>query len=99
MTTEQMEALFMTAQAAAELSARTAAEIQIDAAYRWAGRAVAAYRIYHRTGILHARDQAVEYAHEACEHAAMALDGGKTLRLVEGAIGDELARLSALVPQ
>ena len=99
MTTEQMEALFDTAGAAAELAAKTAAEIEIETAYKWGGRAVMAYRIYHKTGALRWRDQAVEYAHEACEHAAMALDSGETLRLVESAIGDELARLGAQVPQ
>lgn len=96
MTTAQMELLFSTATAATELVQKTAAQIQIDASYRWAGRAVMAYRIYHETGDPMVRDQAVEYAHEALEHAAVALDNGQTLRLVEGAINDELTRLGGL---
>lgn len=95
MTTAEMEAVFDTAGAAVELSTKTAATIERETAFRWAGRAVVAYRIYHRSGELRWRDQAVEYAHEACEHAAMALDGGSTLRVVEDAIANELARLGS----
>lgn len=96
MTTAEMEALFSTATAATELAEKTASEIQVDASYHWAGRAVVAYRMYHKAGDPAVRDQAVEYAHEALEHAAMALDGGRTLRLVEYAITEELTRLGGL---
>jgi hypothetical protein len=47
-----------------ELRNSTLKQIQIDTAYKWAGRALAA----HYLGLHH---DAIEYAHEAIEHGAL----------------------------
>ena len=56
--------------ARAELRVTTKAQIDTATAATWGARAVAAYEFYKATGDLKWRDAAVEYAHEACEHAA-----------------------------
>ena len=53
--------------AAAELRTKTLHDIQVETAKTWAGRACVAAHI----GLLH---DAVEYAHEAIEHAALSGD-------------------------
>ena len=47
-----------------ELQVMTLKQIQVDTAYKWAGRALAAVNL----GRGH---DAIEYAHEALEHAAL----------------------------
>lgn len=50
--------------AIAELQTKSLDQIQVETAYTWAYRAWAAYKL----GLPH---DAVEYAHEAIEHAAL----------------------------
>ena len=51
-------------EALGELQAMTLKQIQVETAYKWAGRALAAANL----GRGH---DAIEYAHEALEHAAL----------------------------
>ncbi len=51
-------------QGLAELRTKTLRQIQFDTALVWCGRAIAAARL----GVV---DDAIEYAHEAIEHAAL----------------------------
>ena len=59
----------------AELRVTTKAQIDADTAATWGARAVAAHRFYVRTGDIGRLIQAVDYAHECCEHAAGGPDG------------------------
>jgi hypothetical protein len=59
-----------------ELGQKTLRTIQIDTAYTWCGRACAAAELG-----LHA--DAIEYAHEAIEHAALSGDNGVLAELRE----------------
>jgi hypothetical protein len=47
-----------------ELKTKTLKQIQIETAYKWGGRALAAMQL----GLQH---DAIEYAHEAIEHGAL----------------------------
>ena len=54
-------------EALVELRGKTLRQIQVDTAYKWAGRACAA-------AMMGRHDDAEEYAHEAIEHAALSGD-------------------------
>jgi hypothetical protein len=56
--------------ARAELRAKTKTQIDAETAAIWGARAVAAYELYAASGDLAWYRHAVEYAHEACEHAS-----------------------------
>jgi hypothetical protein len=68
--------------ARAELRVTTKAQIDTTAADTWGARAVIAWEFYSSTGDIRWRDVAVEYAHEAIEHAASGVPG--TLERVRG---------------
>jgi hypothetical protein len=73
--------------ALAEISTKTLKQIQIETAYTWAYRAWAAYSIAceRQDNALFA--DAIEYEHEAIEHAALA-DDEETLTNVRLIIAD-----------
>lgn len=87
------EKAFNVDEALTELQTKTPQQIEIETAFKWAGRAIAARRIYRTTDDLKFRDLSIEYAHEAQEHAAAVGDRGATLQTVEAALAYELARL------
>jgi uncharacterized protein YyaL (SSP411 family) len=58
------------AAARAELAVKTKAKIDADTADVWGARAVAAMELYRATGNVAWYGQAVEYRHEAIEHAS-----------------------------
>jgi len=71
------------AEAEREIRQKPREQIEEETAFKWAARAVAAYRVF-RSG--HMRDQwlrdAEHYQDEACEHAALADHSGEVLRAV-----------------
>lgn len=58
-----------------ELRVTTKEQIDTATAATWGARAIAAYEFYRSTNDLGWRDLAVEYAHEAIEHAASGTPG------------------------
>jgi hypothetical protein len=54
-------------EALVELRGKTLHQVQVETAYKWAGRACAA-------SMMGQHDDAEEYAHEAIEHAALSGD-------------------------
>lgn len=58
--------------AAIELRAKTITQIQVETATTWADRAFTAFGFYKTTGVLQWLLDALEYHHEAVEHAALA---------------------------
>ena len=58
--------------AKAELNAKTMQQIQLETAWTWASRAVAAYQLYKERGDLKWLLEGEAYADEAQEHAAFA---------------------------
>lgn len=58
------------ADARRELRAKTREEIDLDTAEKWAARAVAADERFRETGAEKWHEMAIEFAHEAIEHAA-----------------------------
>lgn len=74
-----------------ELAERTAEQIQRETADKWCARAVVAYEFFAQTGDLAWHARAVEYAHEAAEHAAEA--GPGVLEVVR--VTTDLARARA----
>lgn len=71
-----------------EVTAKSESQIQIETAYKWAARAIACYRLYGRTGLLHWLTRAEEYKHEAIEHAAVAEDSCVTLKQLDKKMKD-----------
>lgn len=62
-------------EAIAELNKRSKSDIESETAWRWAARAIAALQMAERTDgamRIHWMAQAVEYGHEAVEHAGSA---------------------------
>lgn len=53
-----------------ELQTKSRQEIETETAFKWAARALAAYTIYFETGETEWLFDAIEYHHEAVEHAA-----------------------------
>ncbi len=53
-----------------ELAKKSQQQIDLETAAMWAARAVAAYETYHGTGDVRWYGVAMEYKHEALEHAA-----------------------------
>lgn len=58
--------------AVAELQQQSMEQIQQATAITWAGRALASYALFERTGDLQKLLDAEEFAHEAVEHASLA---------------------------
>ncbi len=58
------------AEARVELSKKSREQIDLETAVKWGARAVAAFEVYRRSGDVRWFGVAVEYAHEAREHAA-----------------------------
>jgi hypothetical protein len=69
------------AEASAELLNKSREQIERETAFKWAARAVAAYQLSQGYTSIWARD-AVTYADEAVEHAALADSTGEVLRQV-----------------
>jgi hypothetical protein len=63
------------ADAKRELHQKTLAFIQVETAWAWATRALAAKELFNETGEGQWMVDAVEYHHEALEHAALAAPG------------------------
>lgn len=57
------------------LATKLVTQIELETAATWGARAVAAFELFTMTGDLRWRDQAVDYRHEAVEHAASAPPG------------------------
>ena len=77
-------------EALAEVTQRTKHEIESETAWRWAARAVACVRMIEQTdGPLRVRwiAEAVQYGHEAIEHAASA--GVEVLRAIQAQLASE----------
>lgn len=75
-----------TLDAFSELRSKTLKQIQVETAYKWAGRACAA-------ALMGLHDDAEEYAHEAIEHAALSGDD----RLL-GVVRDAMRRAGVTLP-
>jgi hypothetical protein len=58
------------AAARAELRIKSKSMIDTDAAATWGARAVAAFELYRSTKNFQHYSDAIEFAHEACEHSA-----------------------------
>jgi hypothetical protein len=67
-------------EAKTELKAKTKSQIEIETAYKWGSRAIAAIQM----GKLESDIEA--YKQEALEHAALAEDDFKTLRIIDAEI-------------
>ena len=67
--------------------------IEQTTAETWAYRALACYEKHRQTRDPAWRDRAKGYADEALEHAALARDGGKSLRVIEKALESAAGRL------
>lgn len=63
-----------------EVDEKTRGQIEEETAYRWAARAVAAYEHHEQTGGEMWLRDAIDYMHEATEHAAFADTTGRVLR-------------------
>jgi hypothetical protein len=78
-----------------ELTTRTKAEIEAETAWKWAARAVAALRLSRQQTDLsmaaRCLPSAIEYGHEAIEHAASA--GVEVLIAVRDALAAESPQL------
>jgi hypothetical protein len=61
-------------------------QIETETAYRWASRSCACYQLHKETGLIKWLLKAEDYCHEALEHAALAKDNGKTLKIIEAEI-------------
>ena len=59
-------------EAMGELQQQTMEKIQHRTAITWAGRSLASYILFERTGDLQKLIDAEEFAHEAIEHASLA---------------------------
>lgn len=70
-------------QAMQEIATKSAAAIERASALKWADYALAARALHRRTKEAQYARRAEDYRHEALEHAALAEDGGKTLRRIE----------------
>jgi hypothetical protein len=55
-----------------ELQEKSMEQIQHETAITWAGRALASYTLFERTGDLQKLLDGEEFAHEAVEHASLA---------------------------
>jgi hypothetical protein len=64
----------MVRHAQAELTHKSLTDVQVETAYKWAARACAAHYLGHI-------EDAVEYAHEAIEHAALSGDDAVLQRI------------------
>lgn len=60
----------------AELQQKTRAQIETETADKWGARAVAAYGLFVADKDTRWLSDAIEYAHEAVEHAAAAEEAG-----------------------
>jgi hypothetical protein len=76
-----------------EVQDKTEQEIEIETAYKWASRSCACYELYEDTKLLKWLLKAEEFKNEALEHAALAKDSGRTLKVVE----DEMDKYSIMV--
>jgi hypothetical protein len=65
-----------------ELLQKSRSAIEEETAFKWAARAVAAYRLFVETQSRPWLLDAVDYAHEAVEHAALADRTGQVLQSV-----------------
>ena len=75
--------LVVTQDAYNEILTKTDKTINIETAYKWAGRAVAAFDQYRKTGTLEWVLRGEDYRHEALEHASLVGDGGELLAMLE----------------
>jgi hypothetical protein len=75
--------LTLTQEAIDEIRAKTDKIINVETAYKWAGRAVASYLEFNRTEGVEWLFRAEDYRHEAIEHAALVGDGGELLKMLE----------------
>lgn len=67
----QQQLLAATDTAIAEFQHQTIEDVQRNTAVTWAGRAAGAYHLYVQTGRMQMLLDAMEYHHEALEHAAL----------------------------
>jgi len=81
--------------ALAEVSSKSAEEIEAETAYKWASRAVAYYWLWRRRGDLNYRLRAESARHEAGEHAAGADRSGAELRKIEDELDAYFAAIDA----
>jgi hypothetical protein len=58
--------------AQSELTNKTLVTIQTETAFVWGARALAAYMLWRSTNVERLLGDALEYRHEAIEHAALA---------------------------
>lgn len=77
-----------------EVTTKSESQIQIETAYKWASRAIICYRLFVESSDLKLFAQAVDYHHEAIEHAASAEDDCRTLRRIEAVLSKEASRLN-----
>lgn len=75
-----------------EITTKSESQIQIETAYKWASRAIICYRLFSNSRELKLFAQAVDYHHEAIEHAASAEDDCKTLHKIEEVLQAEARR-------
>lgn len=73
-------------EARAEILQKPRVAIEEETARKWAARAVAASILFKETGGHRWLHDALDYAHEACEHAAFADQTGQTLQSVRAFI-------------
>jgi hypothetical protein len=85
------EQLFDVEAALDEVQSKSHAEIEQETAYKWGARALACYKLHRdEAEVKDGEDpwllKASDFANEAMEHAAMVMDDGETLHIVEHAL-------------
>jgi len=70
----------------AEVRQKSEAQVERETAKKWAGRAIACFRLYRASGVLDWLTRAHTYRDEALEHAAMVGDHGKTVKAIQNEI-------------
>lgn len=71
------------AEALKEVRTKSDTDIDRETAHKWAGRAVAAFRIASETGDPTMILRAYDYEHEALEHASLVGDYGKLVGQIQ----------------
>lgn len=66
-----------------EVKKKNAKTLDRETALKWADRAIACFKMYAKTGKSEWLRRAEDYKHEALEHAALVMDYGKTVGLVQ----------------
>lgn len=79
-----------------EVRTQSDAQVECSTAEKWAGRAVACYRMYASSGKVTWLIRADRYREEALEHAAVVGDCGKTVMAIQKEI-DRQARSFGIV--